>query len=277
MVCSGQVRRQLPTTCLCLLGRDRFDSDDMRAVAPVHLGRFAADDDAAAVAPEIDDVEAVEYGDHDHGRQEGEERAEDPEQEGHAGVEEPVADEVEREAALQDVADVVPGGRQREAAGGGEGGGGGVGVGVVGAGGEVAAGGVDEEAGLVEEADGEGVAEEGEEEEQHERHVLERHHVLAVRAEHGVAQRLLDGVGAAQHRRHARAEEDRRRRHQRRPHDHVPHRLHHRHRVLGVVLQIRARTHHPPAGRHTHARASVRANYERTKKNSQTMRRAWVT
>jgi|UniRef100_A0A804UE10 hypothetical protein len=217
-------------------------SDGTRALAPaVHLRRFAADDDASAVAHEVDDVEAVEYGDHDHGGQEGEERAEDPEQEGHPGVEEPVADEVEGEAALQDVADVVPGGRQREAEDGGVG---------VGGGGEEAGRGVDEEAGLVEEADGEGVAEEGEEEEQHERHVLERHHVLAVRAEHGVAERLLDGVGAAQHRRHARAEEDRRRGHQRRPHDDVPHRLHHRHRVLGVVLRLQLTITYAPQQHH---------------------------
>jgi hypothetical protein len=195
------------------------------AAAVAHLGRRLAGN-AAGVALHVHDVEVVEDGDHDRGRQEGEDWAEDPEQERHAGVEEPVADEVEREAALQDLADVVPGVRQAEVA-----------ASVVGMGGKEGAGGVDEEAGLVEEADGEGVAEEGEEEEQQQRHVLERHHVLAVRAEHGVAQRLLDGVGAAQHRGDARAEEDRRRAHQRGPHDHVPKRLNHRHSVLPVVLR----------------------------------------
>jgi hypothetical protein len=209
-------------------------SDGVRALAPLggRLGGFRAD--AAAVALEVDDVEVVEDGDHDHGRQEGEERAEDPEEERHPGVEEAVSDEVEGESALQDLGDVVPAGGRQAAAGAA------LRVRDV-SGWEEAARGVDEEAGLVEEADGEGVAEEGEEEGEQQRHVLERHHVLAVRAEDGVAQRLLHSVSAAQHRRDARAEEDRRRRHQRRPHDHVPHRLHHRHRVLRVVLHACAR------------------------------------
>ena len=76
-------------------------------------------------------------------------------------------------------------------------------------------GAVDEEIDLVDEDDGEGVADEGEEEDEEERHVLERHHELPVGAVNVVVQRLLDAVRAADHRCQPRAHQDRRRRHQR--------------------------------------------------------------
>jgi hypothetical protein len=176
---------------------------------------------AALLLGVLDHVDAVQRGDHGRGAEAGQDGAEDPEQERRAGEEEPVADEVEQEAALEDEDDVVPvdggeaergvRGRRRER--------------------------VDQEGGLVERADGEAVAEEGEQEGAEQHDVLERRHGLAVRAEHGVAQRLLHGVGAAQHGGHAGTEEDRRCAHQRRAHQHVPDRLNRQHRLLLVVLR----------------------------------------
>jgi hypothetical protein len=176
-------------------------SDDFHALivtVAIHddggIGSTAAA--APAIVGVIDHVHVVEYRDHGHGAYAGEHGPGDPEQEGRAGEEEPVAGEAEQEAPLHDVGDVfgrdageVQVRRRRER--------------------------VDQEGGRVERADGQAVAEEGEEEDGEDEQVLERHHVRAVRAEDGVAERLLHGVGAAQHGRHARAEEDRRRAHQR--------------------------------------------------------------
>lgn len=80
------------------------------------------------------------------------------------------------------------------------------------------------------------------------RKLVERHHVLPVGAEHGVAERLLDGVGAAEHGGDARAEEHRRGGHERGAHDDVPQRLHHQHALLLAVLDHAGRP-QPARGR----------------------------
>lgn len=110
------------------------------------------------------DVQVIEHRHHGDGAEEHQHGAEDPQHERQRRVEEAVADGVEREAPLEQLRHVIRGddavGGLRRA--------------------------VDEEVDLVGEADGEGVADEGEEEDEEERHVFQRHHELAVRPVYGV-------------------------------------------------------------------------------------------
>ncbi|KAL7001848.1 hypothetical protein U1Q18_002996 [Sarracenia purpurea var. burkii] len=160
------------------------------------------------------EVKIVKDRDHRDGAQENEDRPENPEEERERGVEEPVADGVEREAFLEEVGDVV----RRDG------------------GAVVVLGTVDEEVDLVHEANGESVADEGEEEDEEERHVFQRYHKFPLGAVDGVVEGLLHAVRAADHRRQAAAEEDRRRRHQGGSHDRVPERLDGQDVLLVVVL-----------------------------------------
>jgi len=169
----------------------------------------------------------IHYWNHAQRAQEHQHRPKYPQQEGNCSIKQPVPYAVQYPALLQEITDVVRGH---------EGWRGLFAVLVVTVGGD---GGVDEEVDEVEEANGEGVAEEGEEEEGEEGDVFQGHHELPVGPEDGVRQGLLDAVGAAQDGRQAGAEEDGGRRHQGRPHDRVPDRLHGQDVLLLVVLRTR--------------------------------------
>jgi len=169
----------------------------------------------------------IQYWNHTERAQEHQHRPEDPQQERHCRIEQPVPDAVQDPPLLQEITDVVrrDEGRRRGFL---------VFIVIV-----VGDGGVDEEVDEVEEADGEGVAEEGREEEGEEGDVFQGHHELPVGAEDGVCQGLLHAVGAAEDGRQAGGEEDGGRGHQGRPHDRVADRLHGQDVLLLVVLQRR--------------------------------------
>lgn len=97
-------------------GSSRTFSSDLQAAVSVGVPLLGVDAATAMFSfPfDADHVEVVEYGDHDYGGEKGEQRAEDPEEQGHPGVEEPVPHEVEREPSLQDLSDVVPSERRRQ-------------------------------------------------------------------------------------------------------------------------------------------------------------------
>lgn len=97
-------------------------------------------------------------------------------------------------------------------------------------------GSVDEEVELVDEANGEGVAEEGEEEDEEKRDVLEGHHEVPMCTKYRVCEGLLHAVRAADDRCQARAEEDGCCRHQSRPHNRVTDRLDCKDVLLVIVL-----------------------------------------
>lgn len=172
-------------------------------------------------------VKVVHYRNHRQRAQEHEHGPEDPQHQRHRSVEQPVPDAVQDPPLLQEVHHVA---RRHE---GGSGASWGRRVVSVEAGGR---GGVDEEVDLVDEADGEGVAEEGEEEDDEDGDVLESHHELSVGPKHGVSEGLLHAVGAADDGCQAAAEEDGGGGHQGRPHDHVPSRLDGQDALLLIVL-----------------------------------------